>query len=193
MKKRVFALLMLVVIFALVGCGDASTKSTGSSNVNSVSDVLEQQMNAGEAAPDVSAPETKAAAAPRAQTVSSQPIDIDLTAMNSTMVYSQVYDMLVEPEAYLGEVVKMDGQFVLYQCYDENGEVVGDQLYYACIIQDATACCAQGLEFIPAGDFRYPEDFPEIGGRISVVGEFQTYMEGDTQYCHLINAQMVAG
>ena len=60
--------------------------------------------------------------------------------------------------------------------------------YFACIIQDATACCAQGIEFELAGDYVYPDDYPEIGEEVCVTGVFETYMEGNYIYCTLKNA-----
>ncbi len=82
----------------------------------------------------------------------------------------------------------MNGQFALYQAADENGQPVPEQIYFACVIADATACCQQGLEFVLAGDYSYPDDYPELGTDITVVGEFQTYMGGPMEYCHLVNA-----
>jgi len=112
---------------------------------------------------------------------SGSPVDVDLTALSSTMVYSEVYNMMYTPEDYIGKSVKMSGQFAIYQASE-------DLIYYACVIADATACCQQGLEFVIDG-LKYPDDYPELGDEITVSGEFQTYMEGDTQYCHLVNAQ----
>ena len=125
-----------------------------------------------------------------AQETIEAPIDVDLTKLSSTMVYSEVYNMMVTPEDYVGRTVKMNGQFAIYQSVDENGEVVSDQIYYACVIADATACCQQGIEFVPEGDLVYPDDFPEVGDEITVTGEFRTYMEGETQFCHLVGAVM---
>ncbi len=112
-------------------------------------------------------------------------IDIDLTELSSTMVYSEVYNMMSTPSDYIGKIVKMNGQFTIYQATDENGNAIPDIVYYACVIADATACCQQGLEFILTDDYTYPE---ELGTDITVVGEFQTYMEGEYQYCHLVDA-----
>lgn len=114
--------------------------------------------------------------------------DVDLTTLSSTMVYSEVYNMISEPKDYIGKTVRMHGQFAIYQAQDSNGQPIPNQIYYACVIADATACCQQGLEFILAGNHKYPDDFPKLGTDITVVGEFQTYMEGNNQYCHLINA-----
>ena len=65
-------------------------------------------------------------------------------------VYSEVADMLTTPDNYIGKTVKMNGAFNIYQ--DEKT----DQNYYACIIQDATACCSQGLEFECPGIKNFP-------------------------------------
>lgn len=108
-------------------------------------------------------------------------IDIDLTQLSSTMVYSEVYNMMATPDSYIGKNVKMKGQFTVYQGQSS------DDYYYAVIIADATACCSQGLEFVLAGNY----DYPEQGTEITVVGEFQTYKEDGYSYCHLINAEIV--
>ncbi|WP_034452742.1 hypothetical protein [Butyrivibrio sp. AE2032] len=44
-------------------------------------------------------------------------VDVDLTVLSSTVVYSEVYNMMVSPDNYKGKTVKMKGQFVPY--YDE--------------------------------------------------------------------------
>ena len=57
--------------------------------------------------------------------------DIDLTVLSSTMVYSEVYNMMVSPEDYVDKRIKMEGIFSIY--YDE----VSEKNYFACIIMDA--------------------------------------------------------
>ena len=37
----------------------------------------------------------------------------------------------------------------------------------------------------------YPDDYPNEGGDICVVGVFDTYQEGDYTYCTLRNAKIV--
>lgn len=111
-------------------------------------------------------------------------VDVDLTALNSTMVYAEVYQMMTVPEDYLGKTVKMQGNFSVYEDEEIN------ERYFACIIADATACCQQGLEFIPKSEFVYPKDFPEEGEDILVVGEFETYTAGDRVFCRLKNCQI---
>ncbi len=110
---------------------------------------------------------------------------VDLTVLSSTVVYAEVYNMMVSPENYIGKTVKMTGQFAVYQ-----DSTTGIN-YYACIIADATACCSQGLEFVLANEHSYPDDYPALGTEITVLGEFQTYNEGDMQYLHLVNAHLL--
>ena len=68
--------------------------------------------------------------------------DIDLTTMNSTMVYSQVSNMVNKPGDYKGKVVKAKGTCGIY------ADSKTGKKYYSVIIKDATACCSQGLEFV---------------------------------------------
>ena len=109
-------------------------------------------------------------------------IDVDLTVLSPTMVYSEVCDMMTSPGDYVGKTVKMDGLFAYY--HDE----AADAYYFACFIQDATACCAQGIEFVLAGDHVFPDDYPEPGDGIRVIGVFDTYREGNDLYCTLRDA-----
>lgn len=115
---------------------------------------------------------------------SSGGIDVDLTALSATMVYSEVFNMMVSPENYIGKTIKMAGQF--YSSYDE----IRDKRYYACLIMDATACCAQGMEFILDESYRYPDDYPEEGGAVCVTGVFDSYEEDGCAYATLRNARM---
>ena len=111
-------------------------------------------------------------------------IDVDLTQLSSTMVYSEVYNMLNKPDGYKGKTVKMNGAFSVYE-----DEATGN-VYLACIIADATACCSQGIEFVLAGNHKYPDDYPELGSDITVVGTFGTYNEGEYTYCQLSDATL---
>ena len=118
-------------------------------------------------------------------------VDIDLTALSGIMVYSEVNSMISFPDDYIGKTVKMQGQFTIYQATDENGAFIPDQIYFACVIADATACCSQGLEFALAGEHTYPDDYPELGAEITVVGTFEWYEEDSCRYYRLGNASFV--
>ncbi len=121
-----------------------------------------------------------------------QDIDVDLTQLSSTMVYSEVYNMMYTPQDYIGKTVKMNGTFTIYGP-QADGTVAFDPsapIYYACVIKDAAACCAQGLEFVLQEEYAYPEDYPQVGDEITVVGTFETYEENGGLYCRLANAKM---
>lgn len=112
-------------------------------------------------------------------------IDIDLTQMSSTMVFAEVYNITTAPEDYQGKVIKMKGQ-LLSDLDTEN-----NKRYYACLILDATACCAQGLGFVPKDVYVYPEDFPELDGEITVTGTFDYFYENEfIANCRLIDADI---
>ena len=99
--------------------------------------------------------------------------------------------MMYSPDDYIGKTIKMEGQFAIYQATDETGALIPDQIYFACVIADATACCSQGLEFVLAGEHTYPDDYPELGNEITVTGTFELYEEDGFQYCRLADAEMV--
>ena len=109
-------------------------------------------------------------------------IDVDLTDLSANMVYAQVYDMIMSPEKYRRRTVKMRGIFAI-RTDEKTGEI-----QYGCVIQDALACCAQGIQFIPAEEMRYPEDFPELGEEITVTGVFDFTLDGTAVNCILRGA-----
>ncbi len=115
-------------------------------------------------------------------TTEAKSVDLDLTALSSTVVYSEVYNMLITPDDYKGKMIKMKGNFNQY--YDEESK----KTYNAVIIPDATACCQQGLEFQLADNSN--PNF-EQGTEITVEGSFNTYSDGKFIYCYLENAQIV--
>jgi len=111
------------------------------------------------------------------------PVDLDLSVLSGTVVYSQVYDMIMEPEQYLGRVVRVKGSLSYFQDPDTLKE------YFAVVIADATACCAQGIEFVWNGH-RYPEDYPPPDTEVTVTGVFNTYEENGLTYLQLADAQL---
>ncbi len=174
MKKTFTLLLALVLLFSVSGCGGGPSTAPA--------EPAEKTAPVSEAAPPADA-EAEPSGSNKADGV-----DVDLTQLSSTMVYSEVYAMVSEPGEYLGKTVKMRG---LFATQEYNGARL-----YACIVQDATACCAQGLEFETAEELLYPDDYPEPGAEITVIGTFDTYKEdaGDgNYYLYLVlrNARLV--
>lgn len=114
---------------------------------------------------------------------SEEGIDVDLTMLSSTMIYSEVYNMTNNPEKYVGKKVRIFGEVSVY--LDETT----NKTYYACVISDATACCAQGLEFVMNDNYKNPDDYPAMGNNIIIDGIFDTYEEDGHTYCQLIDAE----
>ena len=199
MKKKISLLICLVLVSSLtIGdiCG-CSSNGGGQHQPSSTADILIQSTAETPAVPvttramaESTEAETPAAEVPATAEASSakaddsEEVDVDLTILSSTMVYSEVYNMISYPEEYLGKTVRMKGPFAFF--HDE----ATDNYCFACIIQDATACCAQGIEFVLTEDYVYPDDYPEVDEEICVVGVFDTYMEGEYRYCTLRNARL---
>ncbi len=164
MKRFNQILLSVLLVSLLTACGKAEVQS----DITSVADTTQ-----GQAATIPRSPDADPAS------------DIDLTTLSSTMVYSQVADMMYDPEKYIGQIVKAKGLFSVYHDDNKNKD------YFAVVIQDATACCAQGIEFVWEGDHVYPDDYPEAGKEITVMGKFNTYQEDDgATYCQLTDADL---
>ncbi|MDD7518203.1 hypothetical protein [Ruminococcus flavefaciens] len=110
--------------------------------------------------------------------------DVDLTELNSSMVYAQVYDMVANPDDYMGKSIRVKGPFSYFKDSQTGNE------YFAVLVSDATACCSQGIEFVLDGDPKYPDDYPKLDTNITVSGEFNYYKEGVNIYCQLLHAEI---
>ena len=170
MKKLFHLLLIVTLIVSLSACGNKETPQ----NTQKPSAPSGNTQNSTTVTDDLSKPQI------------SNNLDVDLTKLSSTMVYSEVYNMMYTPDDYIGKTVKMKGQFAYYEDPETKAQ------YFACIIADATACCSQGLEFILTGEHIYPNDYPEVGSEITVTGIFELYEENGLQYCRLKDATILS-
>ena len=189
--KQLFCLLLAACMaVSLCACGKGREKDAGNDTLSS----NEEASASAESIPTPKEQETpdeqQTPEEPEQTQTSADGVDVDLTVLSSTMVYSEVYNMLYnDPAHYLGKTVKARGGFSIYQLVTD-GVLQPDPVAYACIIADATACCAEGMEFVPEGDLTYPEDYPELGTEITVIGEFQSYEENGMTWYHLVNARL---
>lgn len=205
MIRYILIIIMMAIVVSFTGCGNVSGASNrihvDSSGVN---DVMQQEMakedKKSQTSTDINN-ETEAESETDANNqvttelsenadytnkeVDLKNIDLDLTTYSSTMVYTEVYNMMLQPKEYKGKTVKIKGLFATY-CEESTGVN-----YFACIVQDATACCSQGIEFSLTGDYTYPEDYPKEGEEITVVGVFDTYKEVNSEYIVLKNAMII--
>ena len=116
---------------------------------------------------------------------STNKVDIDLSRMSSTMVFSMVYQMVTTPEKFVGKTVKMKGAFSSY--YDDEAQ----RRFFGCVIKDALACCSQGLAFETAKPRKYPSEYPSEGASITIVGTFEYEREeGEIGFPIIKNAKL---
>ncbi len=181
MKKLICVLLIIMLAVFAAGCGSEGKDDT----VDDVDIQAEDNVEAEDAGTVETDDGESSGAEAESGAESDSSVDVDLTALNATMVYGQVYDMMTRPEDFKGKTVKMGGQFAVY-----TDETNGNN-YFACIIKDATACCSQGLEFQLEGDHTYPDDYPDVGTDITVIGTFDTYTEYGNEYCTLTKAKII--
>ena len=169
---------LLLTVVLLTGCGNTNTAQMDSL-------IAAQEQTEAPVQPTEAPAETAAPAAPEASSafVPAEG-DIDLTALESNMVYAQVFDMVNNPDAYTGRTVRAHGPFAYYQDANTGKE------YFAVLISDATACCAQGIEFVLDGEHVYPDDYPEPSTEITVTGVFDSYEENGTVYVQLLHAEV---
>ena len=132
MKKRnqLILLVILLAITGLAGCG-ASEGST----VDEL--IAQQEQEAKHDSQFYSDTQMAEEEQPSGETGSitgydPEDIDLDLTTLSATMVYSEVNSMMVSPEDYVGLIIKMGGTEASY--FDENTK----KTYYACVIADAS-------------------------------------------------------
>lgn len=174
-RKLSVILVVLFLCFLLIGC--AGNEKGSGIRINDVSN--QEDIMITPEREDVLASNTEQLDEIGFNTGSEVEVDVDLTVLSSTLVYAEVYNIMVSPEKYIGKTVKMRGSYYA-SYYEETGKY-----YHYVIIEDAAACCQQGLEFIWNGEHTYPENYPSDGTEVEVVGTFDTYEELGVSYSYI--------
>lgn len=207
MKNRFIKFFIIFIIFvAIAGCGKKrQIKNQMFSTTKSVKDTIEEEMkkeqekkenaeNEKALKNDFQATEEdvkeinedKNEENKKAENVGGEnqkDIDYDLTEMNSDMIYATVFMVVQDPESYAGKTFKIYGNSYTFPTTE------GKSMTHYCLIKDALACCAQGLEFISSNsDEKYPDD----GDEIVVTGTLESYTVKDIPMplCRLVNAKI---
>ncbi len=188
MKKILICIICLTLAFGVTACGKASDKdSNGDTKI--ISDAKNKQENSKSntkkevSKKEVSGDAGKGKSSKSKSKTNSNKIDVDLNNLNANVVYAQVFQMMTEPDKFIGKRIRMSGQFNVYAAQEGNPSGVTE--YYAIIIADAQACCQQGIEFVWPGH-TYPDGFPEVKSNASVTGIFEVYTEDGKKYCRLV-------
>ena len=196
MKRTGIEIWLLAAVVLISGCGKRADNGKGINSGETVDKVIESQVKKEEQKKTEEATKEDTQKNDQQNTDTQTPesvqgtvnapeaaVDVDLSVMDSDMIYATVYQMMSDPEQYVGKTFRIEGKF--YVTYDE----MTKNQYYYCVIKDATECCAQGLEFVWGdGSHIYPDEYPTDGTEVIVDGTFELYMENDSRYCRLANA-----
>lgn len=196
MKRTGIGIWLLAAVVLISGCGKQADNGKGINSGKTVDKVIESQVKKEEQkkTEESTKEDTQKNDQQNTDTRTSESVqgsvnapeasvDVDLSVMDSDMIYATVYQMMSDPEQYVGKTFRIEGKF--YVTYDE----MTKNQYYYCVIKDATECCAQGLEFVWGdGSHIYPDEYPNDGTEVIVDGTFELYMENDSRYCRLANA-----
>ena len=182
MKK----LFLFAIIFSLifVSCSKGGIQIVDMDTLIARSEAAQENKN------EVEAPLEEEPVTERVENLSSLPedapvyneINLDLTKQSATVVYSQVFNMMIDPESFVGKKIRLNGIATAIHDEEENKD------YFACIVMDATACCAQGIEFELPESMQSLEFYPKDGDEIVVTGVFEMYQSHGFDAFRLGNA-----
>ena len=175
--KKALLIALCITALALTGCGQKETPDTTANTLTTAAptQVVQAIQTESPTAAPVFSEETEAPVA------ESSAAEIDLTSMSSTMVYSYVYNMIVAPDDFIGQRFKIRG------VYDEQFWDQTNLTYHYIVIADATACCAQGLEFVLTDP---NAAYPQVDEEFEISGIFGTYVENGTLYIQITADQI---
>lgn len=95
-------------------------------------------------------------------------VDIDMTQLDDIMLLAQIDNVLMEPEKYSGNTIRMRGLFrVLYGVGDE------ETPYTFVVVYDETQCCESGIEFRFDKEVQFPDDYPLEDTEIEITGTYK--------------------
>ena len=152
LKRMAPAALCLIMLFA-ISCG--SGQSSVSSEKKEDKTVAEQKKESvAEVQKDVK-------------------IDVDLTKVNTNMVYVQVFYMMQKPQDYNGQTIRLPGVCTIMK------NKTTQQRTYNCNVLDGTGCCAKMIPFRLADA---NAAYPKSGEAITVTGKFQIVTENDKTF-----------
>ena len=106
--------------------------------------------------------------------------DVDLSKMNGVMAYSGLFNVMCNPPAYEGKIIKVKGV-----CDSAHDDDTGKD-YYAVVLMDGSMCCMIGVDFVLKSG-----SYPKVGDMITVMGKFEQYKDGEDTFCRLSDAELM--
>lgn len=177
--KKIFTILFIALLsLLLASCSNGANEKSGNNENSTITNTVNDKETTQTTAVQT---ETETSTSQALNTGNGEVID--LTGLSSTVLYSELYNMLTQPDNYVGKTVKMRGTYAVYEGEGRN--------YYVCEVQDATACCNQGLEFVLNNADDYPEYNSESPSEIEISGVFNTYLEDGQTFVQLEDASII--
>ena len=196
-KKNILAVVALVTISFITGCGNSNQ---GGGRGTTEQSMVDEIIAANEATTELTTEMTTEITTELTTEVTTEitteiteevtteellgepdpNVDIDMTVMTATMVFSQMNNIMMAPDSYLGQKIKVSGEY--YPLYYEG---TGNYYHYV-LIRDALACCQNGMEFIwDEGSHAFPDEYPKEGQKMEIQGELKCYTEENYTYYYL--------
>lgn len=136
LKKR--SITFLCICICVIGATHCGKKQEDQSNTaKSVEQVMDEQINSekGNDQKDAKNTENVQNEVEKSNeddsSDSDSDVDYDLTQMDSDMVYATIYQLMVDPDDYIGKTFRIKGTY--YAAENPNNE----EYYHCCIIKDA--------------------------------------------------------
>ena len=116
-------------------------------------------------------------------------VDVDLTQLSTTMLYSEVYSIISKPEEYAGKTIRMYGTYG--HSLTENTK----RDFHVITIAGGVVCCPQdtafGLEFVLSE--KAGTEYPRKNSNILISGVYETYEEDGAVYGRLVADELKTG
>ena len=143
--------------------------SCSDDNTSTITRLMEEQTQAVQSMPQATDSVEPAETRVSVYGESIEDIDIDLTLLGPTMVSAQVFWMMISPEEFLGQTVRVRGSYYTFFWYEAN-----KPLHF--IVLDLTpGCCGQAFEFILPYNIVADIGYIPENAVIEIVGVFTNY------------------
>ena len=187
----VLFLILFLILFStafLTGCSDSDTSSNLQTLMEEQPLVPQRSQNTEPAersnTPELSVSEPAGSATP-VDREESEDVDIDLTQLSVTMVSAQVLQIMMSPEDFLGQTVRVRGTYFTFLW-----EEADKQLHYV-VLNLTAGCCGQGFEFILSDELASSVGYPANESVIEVTGIFSRYEELGSGFHYLAVYDMI--